>query len=159
MNRASLAAGQTASNLLYLALNYYRAMADNGHGGVHGKRLNRTTDLVRPGAANAMPDFARAKRARVRRKRDAREFAAAKCGAARHDAFSGGCVPNVSRISPLFLSLSLSIAGDGEVKRSDKGNVMKHPGFNRDSRRNRIITTLCLSIQGLGRKSIGRRGF
>lgn len=72
MNRASLAAGQTASNLLYLALNYYRATADNGHGGVHGKRLNRTTDLVRPGAANAIPDFARAKRARVRRKRDAR---------------------------------------------------------------------------------------
>lgn len=53
MNRASLAIGQTASNLLYLALNYYRTAVDNGHGGVHGKRLNRTTDLDRPGAANA----------------------------------------------------------------------------------------------------------
>lgn len=41
MNRASLATGQTASNLLYLALNYYRATTDNGHGEVHGKRLNR----------------------------------------------------------------------------------------------------------------------
>lgn len=68
MNRASLAAGQTASNLLYLALNYYRATADNGHGGVHGKRLNRTTDLPRS-RSNAIPDFARAERARVGRAR------------------------------------------------------------------------------------------
>lgn len=45
MNRVSLAAGQTASNLLYLALNYYRALVDNGYGEVHRKRLNWMTDL------------------------------------------------------------------------------------------------------------------
>lgn len=67
MNRARLAVGQTASNLLYLALNYYRAATDNGHGGVHGKRLNRTMDLDRPPAGVLMrTDFTRAKRARVR---------------------------------------------------------------------------------------------
>lgn len=56
MNRASLAASQTASNLLYLALNYYRATADNGHGEVHGKRLNR----IRTAPVSLMhPDFTR----------------------------------------------------------------------------------------------------
>lgn len=45
MNRARLAAGQTASNLLYLALNYYRARSTMGTGGVHRKRLNWMTDL------------------------------------------------------------------------------------------------------------------
>lgn len=45
MNRARLAAGQTASNLLYLALNYYRARSTMGTGRVHRKRLNWMTDL------------------------------------------------------------------------------------------------------------------
>lgn len=61
MNRASLAAGQTASNLLYLALNYYRATGvDNGHGGVHGKRL-KPNDGFRPLRCSLMrTDFTRA---------------------------------------------------------------------------------------------------
>lgn len=82
MNRARLAVGQTASNLLYLALNYYRAATDNGHGGVHGKRLNRTMDLDRPsGGANAH----RFSRVQVRtREKRGRGFAKpVKCAATR----------------------------------------------------------------------------
>lgn len=111
MNRARLAVGQTASNLLYLALNYYRAATDNGHGGVHGKRLNRTMDLDRPGGGANAHRFSRVQ-TRTREKRGRGFAKPAKCAG---DAFSRDCTLNVFRKSL-----------DGEVKRSDRESATEH---------------------------------